>query len=85
MEENIKTFDVNFGSDGNWAEVATSIPLFMCMLVNSVTNTTVFEADINKLQDYSGKMTYDFNTNSVSYELIKKEVVAEEVTVEESN
>lgn len=84
MEENIKVFDVNFGDQGNWAEVATSIPLFMCMLVNGVSNTTVFEADINKLQDYSGKMTYDFNTNSVSYELIKKEVVGE-AAVEESN
>lgn len=82
MEDNIKTFDVNFGQDGNWAEVATSIPLFMCMLVNGVTHTTVFEADINKLQDYSGKMTYDFNTNSVSYELLKKEEIVEEIPIE---
>lgn len=88
MEEQIKTFDVDFGEKGNWGEVATSIPLFMCMVVNGLNKTVVDERDIDKLQNYSGKMTYNLESNTVTYELVEKvaeaEIIEEEV-VEESN
>lgn len=84
MEEDVRVFDIDFGDNGNWEEVATSIPLFISMVVNGIAKTIVTEGDVEKLQGYSGRMTYDFNTDAVVFELIKKEVV-EEVTVEKSN